>query len=121
MCLHTKGREADNVLCDHDHFSCCSCLGGAASPQPPHPPKSDFFTVASQTKSIWNHFEVHCNSPKGDKQASQTKRRKMNNASALLSVINGISTVLGNSFCYAIWILKRYRSSSFTLSALSYC
>ncbi|XP_005908645.2 ADP-ribosylation factor-like protein 6-interacting protein 1 [Bos mutus] len=40
------------------------------------------------------------------------KKRKMNKAFALFSVINGVYIVLGNSVCYAVWILKCYRSSS---------
>lgn len=36
----------------------------------------------------------------------------MTNASALFNVMNGIYIVLGNSFYYAVWILKCYRSSS---------
>lgn len=36
----------------------------------------------------------------------------MNSESALFGVANGIYIVLGNSFCYAVWILKCYRSSS---------
>lgn len=36
----------------------------------------------------------------------------MNKAFALFSVINGVYIVLGNSVCYAVWILKCYRSSS---------
>lgn len=81
-----------------------------ASPQPSHPPDSDFLTVASRTQPIWNNFEIHWNSPKGDKQASQTKRKM--NTSALFSVINGVYIVLGTSFCKALWILKCYRSRS---------
>ena len=36
----------------------------------------------------------------------------MNNTSALCSVINGVYIVLGDSVCYAVWILKCYRCSS---------
>ena len=36
----------------------------------------------------------------------------MNNASALFSVINGVYVVLGDSVCYAVWMLKCYRCSS---------
>ncbi|KAF6125395.1 hypothetical protein HJG60_009868 [Phyllostomus discolor] len=69
--LHTKGRKAKNVLHDHDHFSCCGCLGGTAGPQPSsNLPDSDFLTDASWTKPTWSHFEVHWNGQKGDEQAS---------------------------------------------------
>lgn len=37
---------------------------------------SDFCAVASWTKPTWNHLEVHWNGQKGDKQASQAKRKE---------------------------------------------
>ena len=65
------------VLHDHDHFSCCGCLGGTASPQPPsHLPDSDFLTFASWIEPTWDHFEIHWNGQKRDEQASQTKRKE---------------------------------------------
>lgn len=42
----------------------------------------------------------------------------MNKAFALFNVINGVYIVLGNSVCYAVWILKCCRSSSLLPLAL---
>lgn len=37
---------------------------------------SDFLAAASWTEPTWNHFEVHWNGQKGDKQAPQAKGKE---------------------------------------------